>query len=400
MRILFLTPYVPYPPKFGAAVRIFYLARELSKEHRLVFLTYVEENSQGSLDGLREISENIVTVPRRTGSKRWRQLFSLATNRSFQMQDHYSDAMQQALDRIVQQQRVDAIVVEFAQMAGFRFPQSIPLVIDEHNVEYDLVRRMAEEARPLSFRKLFNSLESRKLKAAELKAVRNADMTLATSRRDEELLTDAAPGINTAVISNGVDVDYFQPPKAQKRCPDTAVFVGATHYFPNADGIHFFMNEIFHRILARHPQFRLMIVGGNPSPSIRSYASDNVTITGFVDDVRPYMHEASVFIVPLRMGGGTRFKVVEAMAAGIPVVSTRLGAEGIPAEHSRELMLADKPAEFAESVCTLFEQEELASQLCHAGLAFVRRHFDWPIIGAKLNSALQQVVGSDDVRQE
>ena len=134
------------------------------------------------------------------------------------------------------------------------------------------------------------------------------------------------------------------------------------------------------------------MVGGSPAPVLLAQRSGSVTVTGYVDDVRPYMWNASVFVVPLRMGGGTRFKVVEAMAAGVPVVSTRLGAEGIPAVDGRDLLLADDPESFARAVLRVLTDPALAAMLAGNGLDFVRRYFDWPVVGANLQDALEQVV--------
>jgi len=155
----------------------------------------------------------------------------------------------------------------------------------------------------------------------------------------------------------------------------------------------FFLREIHERVRKAWPAFKFVVVGGNPPASITRYRSDSVEVTGFVEDVRPYMWAASLFVVPLRMGGGTRFKIVEAMAAGVPVVSTRLGAEGIPVADGRELILADEPEAFARGVEKVFSDPGAAESLSRAGLEFVRRRFDWAVIGDKLNHALETVVG-------
>jgi glycosyltransferase involved in cell wall biosynthesis len=197
--------------------------------------------------------------------------------------------------------------------------------------------------------------------------------------------------LRTVTITNGVDCDQFARP-AGPRKPDTAVFVGATHYFPNEEGVLYFLREVFPLIKDKQPRFRFTVVGGNPPLSQVRYQSDAIEITGFVDDVRPFMWESSVFVVPLRMGGGTHFKIVEAFAAGLPVVSTRLGAEAIPVEDGRELLLADTPAEIAAAVLRVLEDPALAERLARAGQAYVRRHFDWSVIGAKLNAALADLV--------
>lgn len=391
MNILVLTPYIPYPPNFGGSVRIFHLIRQLHRlGHAVHLLSFREEAGAGDPKGLEPFCKTIRLIARDTGHKRLRQFASLLSSRSFQWRFHYTSAMQVALEQLVRAQKIDLILVEFSQMAGYRFPAGVPVVLDEHNVEFDLLDRMAARESG-AVRKLFNGIEARKFRREEISACRAAALTLVTSERDGEVLRQHTPGLRTATITNGVDCDQFARP-AGPRHPDTAVFVGATHYFPNEEGVLYFLREVFPLIKERHPQFRFTVVGGKPPMSIVQLQSDAVQVTGYVNDVRPFMWESSVFVVPLRMGGGTRFKIVEAFAAGIPVVSTRLGAEGIPVEDGRELLLADTPAALAAAVVRVLENPGLAESLSRAGHDFVRRHFDWSVIGDKLNAELSGVI--------
>ena len=387
MNILVMTPYVPYPPNFGGSVRIYHLIRQLSRCHAVHLLTYREETGAGDPKGLEPFCKTITAVPRVVGDKRRQQLRSLFSPRSFQLRFHTNAGMQAAIDRVVAEQKIDVILVEFSQMTGFRFPAGVPVVLDEHNVEFDLLDRMAARESG-AFRKTFNRIEAVKFRREEIAAARRAAVTLVTSDRDGDLLRQHDAGIRTVTITNGVDCDSFTRPEGPRK-PDTAVFVGATHYFPNEDGVLFFLRDIIGLIRAVRPGFHFTVVGGRPPPAIVAYKSANVAVTGYVDDVRPFMWESSVFAVPLRMGGGTRFKIVEAFAAGVPVVSTRLGAEGIPVGHGRELLLADGPIEFGAAVLRVLSEPALAESLAHAGLEFVRKNFDWSVIGDKLNAALE-----------
>ena len=391
MNILVLTPYIPYPPNFGGSVRIFHLIRQLHRAgHAVHLLSFREVGGAGDPQGLEPFCKTIKLITRDTGHKRFRQLASLLSRRSFQWSFHYTDAMQVALDQLVRDQHIDLILVEFAQMAGYQFPAGVPVVLDEHNVEFDLLERMATREQG-AIRKWFNRVEAQKFRREELGACRAAALTLVTSERDGELLRQHVPQLRTATITNGVDCDQFARPAGPRKA-DTAVFVGATHYFPNEEGVLYFLREVFPLIQEKQPRFRFTVVGGKPPLSLVRYQSDAIEVTGYVNDVRPFMWESSVFVVPLRMGGGTRFKIVEAFAAGLPVVSTRLGAEGIPVEDGRELLLADTPAELAAAVLRVLADPGLAADLARAGHDYVRRHFDWAVIGAKLNAALAEIV--------
>jgi len=390
MKLLFVTPFVPYPPSFGGSVRIYHLVRELARNNEVSLLTYAEPGGGGDPAGLAPFCREVICVPRDVGGKRWRQLASVFSRRSFQVAFHHSVGMQRAIDAAVARLGIEAVIVEFSQMTGFTFPEGVVLILDEHNLEYDLLARMAETGGPV--RRLFNRLEVRKFRKEELRAVRDADLTLVTSARDRDLLARNVPGLNAAVVTNGVDTAHFARPEGPRK-PNTAVFVGATHYYPNEDGVRFFLEKIFHRVAREIPDFQFVVVGGIPPDSIRREASDRVAVTGFVDDVRPYMWEASVFVVPLRMGGGTRFKVVEALAAETPVVSTRLGAEGIPVTSGREVLLADDPAAFAAAVIAVLRDNNMARRLSTRGLDFVRRRYDWRVVGCGLETAVREALG-------
>ncbi|AKJ63901.1 glycosyltransferase [Kiritimatiella glycovorans] len=391
MTVLVLSPFFPYPPKFGGGVRVYHLMRQLAREHRLLLLCYHDGEAVRDRGDMDTLCERVEGIPHKPSSKRLLQARSLFSTRSFQELNHFSVPMQTAIDRVCAEENPDLILVEFAQMGCFRFPEGIPLVIDEHNVEYDLIRRMAGDGGG-AMRRIFNVVEAAKFKRRELEWVGEAALTLVTSDRDGDLLKSEVPGLETALITNGVDCDDFAPPEEREIEPDSLVFVGATHYYPNEDGIHFFMREVYPRLAAQRPGLKVYLVGGRPPPAVAQYASANVEVTGFVDDVRPYMWSSSVFIVPLRMGGGTRFKVVEAMASGVPVVSTRLGAEGIPLEQGRHALLADRPEEFASAVTELLDDRGKAERLKEEGLRFVREHFDWSVIGDRLNRAVKRVV--------
>jgi len=365
------------------------MARTLARDHEVSIVTYHEGNGLGDPGGLEPFCKRVVLVPRDVERKRVRQMLSLCSTRSFQIRSHASRAMEQAIRETALETGVDVILVEFSQMAGLRFPPGIPLVVDEHNVEYDLLLRMAQRD-AMSFRKLFNLLEALKFRREERAFLQRADRALATSERDAQLLEKLAPGLSTAVVTNGVDTGYFHRPSGPRR-KNHAVFVGATHYFPNEDGVLFFVQEVLPLIRRQVPEFTFSVVGGQPPPAILELESECVRVTGFVDDVRPHIWEASVFVVPLRMGGGTRFKVVEALAAETPVVSTSLGAEGIPAQHGRDLLLADTPEAFAEEVVRVLGDPAQAQSLQEHGLTFVKERYDWEVVGRTLEQALKEL---------
>ncbi len=257
---------------------------------------------------------------------------------------------------------------------------SRPLVVDSHNIDYDLARQYARAGGSL-VRRLYAEVNWRKLRREELGTYRDADGVYLCSAADERRLLDEVPGARTVVIPNAADVDYYQP-RPTDPPPDgrTVVFFGLLSYVPNVDGVIHFVQDIWPRIADAHPQARCKIIGGSPPPSLLALAGPRIELTGFVPDLRPHLAEAAAVVVPLRLGGGTRLKIVEAMAMGKAIVSTTLGAEGIEAVPGRDLLIEDQPAAFADAVNRLLAEPGLAArigqsarQLAEAAVCLERR---------------------------
>jgi len=391
MKVLFLSPYPPYPPNFGGSTRIFNLMRQTARNHEVISLSYPSTAPEpNDMAGLEAVARRIEYVDRPAIDKRIGQARSLLSSRSFQKMSHYSPAMQNKIESIAADEGVDVIVAEFSQMGYFDFPDGVTLVIDEHNIESDLIHRSYKSAPP-SFRKLYNFIESRKFRREELALLEKAHRVTVTSERDRELLIEANGALEIDVIPNGVDTEFFKP-RAGGAEGSTLVFTGAMHYHPNTQAAVYFLDEILPLVERDIPDVRFVAAGGNVPDELARYASDRVRFTGYVDDIRDYIDAAAVFVVPLLVGGGTRFKVVEAMASGKPVVSTSLGAEGIPVTPGTNILLADDPNSFAQAVITLLANRPAADELARAGRSFVEEYFSWNIIGARFEKTLRAAV--------
>jgi glycosyltransferase involved in cell wall biosynthesis len=279
-------------------------------------------------------------------------------------------------------------------MANYRFDQArdrgTHLVLDEHNIEYDLVRRMA--ASTSLERKVFNELNWRKLRREEVAAWRRFDGCTVTSPRDREFLVEQAPSVPTAVIPNGVNVDLFKPTPGARAEPMTLIFFGAMNYYPNTDGAVYFAREVLPRLHARFPDLRLRIVGPCGPGPVMDLRSDRVDVTGFVDDLRPEIERATIVIAPLRMGGGTRLKILEGMALGKPIVSTSIGAEGLDVVHGRDMLIADTPEVFAAEIGRVLTDPELAAGLGRAARQTAEARYSWRAAAAELESFYRATV--------
>jgi polysaccharide biosynthesis protein PslH len=252
----------------------------------------------------------------------------------------------------------------------------VPVVLFEHNVEYVIWKRLAQAPGPL-WRRALLEVEWRKMRRYEAAACTQATLTLAVSEADRTLLSATAPAARVAAVETGVDLDYFAPDRGHEKAA-TIVFTGSLDWYPNEDAVLHFVNDILPRVRAEVPAARFVVVGRNPSAKLRQAAeAAGATVTGTVDDVRPYLAEAAVCVVPLRIGGGTRLKIFEALAMAKPVVSTTIGAEGLPVTSGEHLLLADGVADFSDAVVTLLQDAAQRRKLAEAGRARVEERFSW-----------------------
>jgi glycosyltransferase involved in cell wall biosynthesis len=289
--------------------------------------------------------------------------------------------------------RFDLLFCDFLHTAAplLEFPFK-PKVVFEHNVEYLLRKRKCDvESNPA--RKWILRNEWTKTRSIEAMVCRRFDHVLAVSDDDRATMRQDFDVDHVSVLPTGVDTDYFCPMGTGSQ-PGRMAFVGSMDWDPNEDGIGWFLRDVYPRIRRAAPKASLSVVGRNPSSRLRSLAAryPNVELTGRVDDVRTYLAEAEVVIVPLRVGGGTRIKIPEAMAMAKAVVSTTIGAEGLPFQAGRELSIADTPEEFAESVVTLLHDRSLRNSIAAAARKVVAEKYGWDAVVDKLEEVLHRVV--------
>jgi glycosyltransferase involved in cell wall biosynthesis len=387
VRILVFAPYPPYPPRFGGATRVWHLVRALAREHQVTLLCFASAAEDAALGPVRAVCEAVHTepYPARADSraKRLYQLRSLL-GRPYSYYVNYSPAMAAALQRLLASGRYDIAQLEFGDVAPFYPVRGSALrVLDEHNIEYRLLERSWQEARSPA-RRLYNRIEAAKLRRAELATCRGMDAILTTSDVDRAGLAPHVDGTPIRVIPNGVDTAFFTPDDRIAIEPGRLVFTGAIDYHPNTDGVLYFCAEIFPRIRASWPETSLAVVGKDPPPAVRGLAGERLQVTGTVPDVRPWLQTAEVVVVPLRVGGGTRLKILEALATGRAVVSTSLGCEGLEVTPGEDILLADTPAAFAEATLRCLRDPALRARLGAAGRALVERRYQWDAIGRSL----------------
>lgn len=389
LNVLVVSPMAPSPPRFGAQARTHGLLSNLAKNHDVTAVVLHGDDATPGTSGpaMRAYCRAVTFVRNPHGVTGWRrralQMRSWFSRRSYQRHLFAAPALQETLDRLLGSQRFDVVFVNLPYLGHYRMRRAPPgtavpaVVIDSHDVGYDLARQIATSSAPLGQR-LHARLNWRKLAREELAVYNAADGVCVCSTADQKRLAADAPFATTVVIPNAADVERLQP-RPGDAAPDgrTVLFFGLLATVPNVDGVVYFLREIWPRIAAARPDARFVVVGADPAPAIRAHAGPGVTIVGPVDDLRPYLAAAAVVVVPLRLGGGTRLKILEAWAMARPVVSTALGAEGLDAVSGQHLLIADDPAEFASSVLRVLGEPGLGDALGRAGRALVTERYSW-----------------------
>jgi polysaccharide biosynthesis protein PslH len=396
MNILLVTLNVPRPT-WGAGTRNEQVLRALAREHSVSLVALAEDYETAAHDAeeLRPLTRDIqlVALPVQRSTRRLRQLLAVAQGESYLLTTYCPPVLRQALETRLCGQRYDAVVFESVLVAGYRPPSGVRVILDQHNIEHELVRRTVEhETAPL--RKWFNQLEYRPLREGELARCRAADVVLVPSERERQVLSELLPESTIQVAPNGVDSSAFSSDGTAFLCeetPGSVIFTGTMAYHPNVQGALRFARECWPLVRTRAPEATWQIVGRMPPPEVQRLAQlPGVTVTGTVPAIQPYLASASVAIAPLIVGSGTRLKILEALAMGKALVTTRLGCEGIPLVSGRHALVADDPEHFAEAVVTLLHDSELRARLGAAGRALVEERYTWDRCLAPLLDAVEQ----------
>jgi glycosyltransferase involved in cell wall biosynthesis len=370
---------------------------ELSQRHRVALLTTQHPADEpASLRARLPACERIDAIPY-TLPKQGTARFALAVARSWASlypADLWRWRIPAVRARIRERIKagVDLCVADFlVAMPNMPTRTSVPVVLFEHNVEYMIWKRLhAVEKRP--WQRALLALEWRKMRHYETKACARAGLTVAVSEADRALLAANAPGADIRAIGTGVDTAYFRPNGALE-APATLVFTGSMDWYPNEDAIMYFNTAILPELRREVPGLSLAVVGRDPSDRLRAACTAaGVHVTGTVADVRPYVAEASVYVVPLRIGGGTRLKIFEALAMGKAVVATRVGAEGLPIVSGEHFLQADSPADFAQAVVTLLTDPGRRHALGMAGRRLVEERYSWTQVTRQFEAHCEEVV--------
>jgi sugar transferase (PEP-CTERM/EpsH1 system associated) len=402
MHILWIKTELLHPVDKGGRIRTYQMLRELCREHRVTYLA-LDDGAGGSEARARasEYCHELVTVPFRSRGKRtagfyWELLCNVASPLPYAVAKYRSAALTRALERLVASHDIDVIVCDFL-FPSLNVPDGlgVPVVLFQHNVEAAIWERHAQvAAHPVT--RWYMREQWRRMRAFEGAECRRMDRVVAVSGEDCRTLA-AAYGISRVdEVPTGVDTDYFRPTGAGTRNRNEIVFTGSMDWLPNEDAVAWFADRILPRILTEVPDARFTIVGRTPSEKVLALARahEAITVTGSVPDVRPYMERAAAFVIPIRVAGGTRLKVYEAMGMEIPIVSTTIGVEGLPVHDGTEVMIADESDQFADAVVRLIRDPELGARLARRAAERVRSEFGWREVAARFGRICDELVGS------
>ncbi|HEU5050837.1 MAG TPA: glycosyltransferase [Gemmatimonadales bacterium] len=385
MHILWIKTELLHPVDKGGRIRTYNMLRALRRRHRVTYLTLDSGTAEAAaVARASEYCDRLIRIPfteARRGSLRfWGELVAnLLSSLPYAVAKYRSPGMRREITRAVEEGEVDLLVCDFL-FPSQNVPAGLPCrtVLFQHNVEAMIWKRHVEvRTHPLArayFRRQWDRM--RRFEAAEC---RRFDQVVAVSRDDAETL-EREYGLRGVVdIPTGVDVDYFAPSGTVTQSPRELVFTGSMDWLPNEDGILWFVEEVLPLIHATMPDVSLTVVGRKPPARIAALAErdSRLRVTGTVPDVRPYLERAAVIVVPLRVGGGTRLKIYEALAMERGLVSTTIGSEGLPIVDGEHALIADRPEAFADAVLRLLGDPAEARRLGTRGAEFVRTHFRW-----------------------
>ncbi len=400
MKILYLTPQLPYPPHQGGTLRVYNLLKHIAARHEVHLLSFTASSQeQKAAAPLRDICARIETVlaPPRSKMQRLLSLFaSPLPDVSTRLESiKYAALLRQMLHEeqydVLQAQELVTAPYVMDMMTQHQLPIT---VFDDYNAEYHMQKLtfLTDIRAPRRWiGALYSLIQWQKLRRYEGLVCDRFDHAIAVSPEDAALLRAIAPRADIRVVPNGVDCDYFtndyQLRKRQRRklTDVSIVFTGKMDYRPNVDAVCWFCAEILPRITARQSAIQFYIVGRDPAPRVQQLAqSPNITVTGWVKDVRPYIAAAKVFVVPMRFGSGTRLKVLQAMAMEKAIVSTALGGSGFAPRPTDALVFAADVPAFADAVVSLLNDNAQREKLGSTARQFVLAHYDWCTIAPRL----------------
>jgi sugar transferase (PEP-CTERM/EpsH1 system associated) len=396
--------FVPYPPHGGSLQRSFNLLREISRSNSVHLLALNqkallpdEKSVAESIEALRDYCETIKVykIPTDYNRFKWYTLLflNLFSSKPFTNWWFKSNELAIEIKNQILSKDFDLIYLETIDLVQYvDFGYNIPRILNHQNVESSLLRRRAANEKNL-LAKLYLYIQARKLRNYERRVLNKFDVNLAVSENDKGLFKQMVPGARFEVIPNGTDTEYFKP--TGEDVSRELIFVGGLTWYPNRDAMIYFCEQVYPMIKKEFPEVIMNIIGRKPPDKILEFSrkDDSIKIHGFVKDTREFISRSAVFVVPIRVGGGTRLKILDAFACGKAVVSTSIGCEGIDVTPGENILIGDTAEEFASQVIRVMRDDGLRIRLERNARKLVEEKYSWEIIGGKLNRIFKSIAG-------
>ena len=401
MRILWVKAGGLVPPDTGGRIRSYNILKHLAHRHEVTFFTFYGDHPGDRHAELASMLAHLVCVPLQlpmshTLSEAIQYGRYALTSQPYAIAKYCRPEVAARLRNLLRDEEFDIMVCDFVNAGGVvPWEFSCPKILFAHNVEAQIWQRHYQNARNLLW-KAVAWRECGTMHRAEQKYLKLADHVMTVSEVDREFFSQFIDPSKITAIPTGVDIEFFQPERYEAG-ENVLVFTGSMDWIPNEDGIFYFLQGIFPRVRQQVPDAQLWIVGRSPSAKLKAMAAQDggIRVTGRVEDIRPYIRDAAAYIVPLRIGGGTRLKIFEAMAMGKAGVSTSIGAEGLPVEHRKNILLADQPEDFADNIVTLLRDPYYRERLGRAARLLVERDHSWESVTSEFEKVLARVTSTN-----
>ncbi|MFA5261306.1 MAG: glycosyltransferase family 4 protein [Candidatus Omnitrophota bacterium] len=394
MNILFIGREFPFPPDSGVKQRAWYVLEQLARQHDVHLLCYGQEQDR-QIREVQSVLRSVDVVPppvKKGGLKLYgAMLAGLFSPMPFSVKSRASFELRKKIDVILAAQPIDLIVCDSLYQAVQFEENGRKVILNEHNIESVIIKRYRRVERNF-LRKLYAAYEGFRMERFETRTWRRYKNIWVCSPVDRQEVLRRAPECRVEVIPNGVLVPALNK-RTREVFPQSMVYTGLIGWHPNEDAVLFFIRDIYPLIKQRVPNVKFWVVGKDPTERIKNLAAKDgsITVTGFVDDVRGYIEEAEIFVVPLRIGSGTRLKILEAMAMKKAVVSTSVGCEGLSVTDRENIFIADDAPTFARRVVELLNDSQARKQLEENGRALIEREYSWDVIGERMAAVIHDL---------
>lgn len=393
MKILMLTPYLPYPLYSGGQIRTYNLLKNLAKKHQITLVSFYRQDQE--LQYVKELEKycyKVIPIKRRQTWGITNILLSGFSFYPFLVCTYISPEAKNAIQRELFTEQFDLIHVEtFYLMPNLPPKTQTPILLVEQTIEYLVYQRYVQNFK-LCLVKPVLYLDVLKIKLWEKYFWRQASFLAAMSKDDLNIMLSAVTDKSGAVVANGVDMGFFNQVKKAAQKPPTVLFVGNFKWLPNKDAAAYLVEKIWPKIKQVIPQAKLWIVGRNPSQKIQEFNNlTDIKVDDRIEDIRQAFSESTVLLAPIRNGRGTKYKVLEAMAAGVPVVTTPLGSQGIQAVNGQQILIAKTSQGLADKTIKLLNSVQLRKKLADQAKSLVKNQYNWQTISKNLDKIYQQL---------